>query len=87
MKPSHASFILGYSLTHIYRLKKKLLFSGISGIIRKYSHSPKKIPPSIKNNIVSLYKKYYFDFNIMHFKDKLSESHDIHLSYETTKKF
>jgi len=43
----------------------------------------KKISEEMIKEIIRVRKKFYHDFNIMHFKDKLEEDHDIHLCYES----
>lgn len=82
---SQAAELLGLSYVHISRLKKKVLNGGLEAILRKPPSSPpnQNITHSMIEEIVKLRKAIYYDFNIMHFKDKLDEVHKIHLSYES----
>lgn len=82
IKGYEAASLLGYSQVHISRLKQRLLKCGFKGLLRPKIPSPRKIPTNFKEQIAKLYKSIYYDFNIMHFKDKLEENHKIKLSYE-----
>jgi regulator of replication initiation timing len=82
IKGYQAASFLGYSQVHISRLKQKVLKYGFEGILRPKKESPRKLKESFKEQIANLYKTLYYDFNIMHFKDKLEENHNIKLSYE-----
>jgi len=83
IKGYEAASLLGYTRVHISRLKQKLLKYGFEGILEHKRTSPHKLKDSFKEHIANfLYKKIYYDFNIMHFKDKLEENHNIKLSYE-----
>lgn len=83
IKGYQAAQLLGYTKVHISRLKKRLQKSGFEGLLRPRRTSSKKTHVSLVEEIVKLYKETYYDFNIMHFKDKLQEIHSIKLSYET----
>jgi len=83
LKGTEAAALLGYHPVHISRLKKKVIASGIKGILRPKLPSNRKLPDSLKEQIKSLYRQTYYDFNIRHFNDKLQENHKINLSYET----
>lgn len=85
IKAVEAAAILGYHQVHISRLKAKLLNSDgqITAILRPKLPSMKKVPLRIKEHICKLRKEIYYDFNVMHFLDKLKERHNINYSYET----
>lgn len=85
LKAYEAVDLLDLSYVHISRLKKRVLNEGFEGLLRKVSINPpnKKIFDSTTNEILNLRKDFYYDFNIMHFKDKLEENHNIHLCYES----
>jgi len=83
LKGTQAAVLLGYHPVHISRLKQKVLASGLQGILRPKRPSNRKTPDPLKERLIRLYQKTYFDFNIRHFKDKLEENHKIKLSYET----
>ena len=86
LKATQASQILGLSYVHISRLKQKVLKNGLPGLLRVSRPSPRKIPERTVKSIVHLHREYYWDFNIMHFKDKLIEVHHVKLSYESLRK-
>jgi hypothetical protein len=86
VKAVQASLILGLSYIHTLRLKQKVAQAGLKGLLRGGREAPNKIPHEKVKLIASLYKKYYWDFNIMHFKDKLAQLHNISLSYESIRK-
>ena len=52
---------------------------------RKRQPSPKRIPLKTLEKVLQLYREKYFDFNVRHFHEKLSEEHDIQLSYTWVK--
>lgn len=85
IKNKEAAQILGISYVHVSRIKKKLLKDGFEGILRKQPiHAPnKKITDDIEKEILNLRKDIYYDFNIIHFKEKLEEIHKIKISYES----
>ncbi|GAB6183485.1 ISNCY family transposase [Thermodesulfovibrio hydrogeniphilus] len=83
-----AQEILGLSYRQVLRLKERFKFQGFEGLLRKIPEPPTalKIDSSVKDEIISLRKSLYWDFNILHFKDKLKDVHDINLSYESIRK-
>lgn len=83
-----ASELLGLSYRQVLRLNKRFILHGIEGIIRRTPPQPpnKKVKEHIKQTVLDLRKNLYYDFNILHFKEKLSEIHGINLSYETLRK-
>lgn len=85
IKGVEAALLLGYHVVHISRLKKRYLENGELGLIRKNCTSPKKTKEGMKKKICRLKKKKYYDFNILHFNEKLYEFEDIKLSYETVR--
>ena len=86
LKATQASQLLGLSYIHTLRLKKKVARDGLRGLLRSYRSSPRKIPEKTVKSIVHLRRELYWDFNILHFKDKLEEIHKIFLSYESLRK-
>lgn len=85
LKGVEAAQILGLTPVHISRIKAKLLRGGFEEILRKLPPSPpnKKIPESGLEKILKLRKELYYDFNILHFMDKLHEVHKIPYCYES----
>ncbi|QER42008.1 hypothetical protein F1847_04315 [Thermodesulfobacterium sp. TA1] len=83
-----ASLALGLSYRHTLRLKEKLKNLGLLGLQRTKPKKPPnlKITPELRNTIISLTQKYYFDFNVLHFRDKLIENYGINLIYKSLRK-
>lgn len=86
IKGVQASRVLGYHKVHISRLKKRYLEEGELGMVRKGIPSPRRIKDEIKEQVTRLKQHKYFDFNILHFKERLEELEKINLSYETVRK-
>ena len=88
LKGIEAACILNLTPVHISRLKKKVLRGGFESLLRKPPQEPpnKKISEHDIRKILKLRKSIYYDFNIMHFMDKLNEVHDMHYSYESIRK-
>jgi hypothetical protein len=85
LKGVEAAQALNLTPVHISRLKKKLLKGGFEMLLRKKPEDApnQKISPSRVQRILKLRKELYYDFNIMHFMDKLKEVHKISYSYES----
>ena len=84
LKGTQAAQLLGLSVVHVSRLKKRLLAAGFEGLLQKPALAPgNKIPERDVKAIIRLRKKLYYDFNIMHFMDKLRENHKFVYSYES----
>lgn len=85
LKGTQAAQLLGLSVVHVSRLKKRLLTAGFEGLLQKPALAPpgNKIPERDVKAIMRLRKKLYYDFNIMHFMDKLRENHKFVYSYES----
>jgi len=85
LKGVEAAQVLNLSPVHISRLKTKLLKEGFEGLLRK----PPQLPPNQKisksdiQKILQLRQDIYYDFNIMHFMDKLHEVHKMPYCYES----
>jgi transposase len=86
IKSIQAALILGITPVHLCRLKKRFMQGGLDGLLRPRRSPANKISDAKRTIISDLYKERYPDFNIMHFKDKLSEIHKISLSYESIRK-
>lgn len=87
LKGVEAATLLNLSPVHISRLKTKLLRGGFEEILRKPPPSPpnKKISDADVQKILKLRKELYYDFNIMHFMDKLHEAHKLLYCYESVR--
>jgi len=86
IKGCEAAQMLGYTQVHISRLKKNVKEHGLAAFIRKNRNAHNAIPLKTTKRILSLRKEPYGDLNIMHFRDKLIEAHNIKHSYETLRK-
>jgi len=85
LKGTEAAQLLNLTTVHISRLKKRLLNEGFEGLLRRVACAPpdNKIPNSVINKIMRLRKELYYDFNVMHLKEKLEEIHKLTYSYES----
>lgn len=85
LKGTQAAQILNLTPVHISRLKKRFLKEGFHGLLRKSpaSQPNKKIYDKDVEKILKLRKELYYDFNIMHFMDKLHEFHKMPYCYES----
>ena len=85
LKGTEAAQILNLSTVHISRLKQRFLKDGLGGLLRKSISSPpsNKISEATIEEILSLRKEFYCDFNVMHFMDKLHEVHKMPYCYES----
>lgn len=83
-----AQEILGLSYRQTLRIKERFIREGFEGLRRRKPQRPQalKITPEVKEEIINFRKTLYWDFNILHFKDKLYEDHGITLSYESIRK-
>ena len=85
-KGIEAAELLGFSKVHISRLKKKYIEGGPKALIRKRNPSPKRTKDSVKEKICGLKTTKYYDFNMLHFLEKINEDEGINISYETLRK-
>lgn len=78
-----AQLKLGYSIQHMYRLKKKYKEKGKDGFIHgNRGRKPKiTIDQSLSDNIVLYYNKEFQGFNFNHYKKMLSLEKNINVSY------
>ncbi|MCX7944815.1 MAG: hypothetical protein N2746_09950 [Deltaproteobacteria bacterium] len=72
---------------HMY---DSLLLKKFEYLRRRYSDEKQinnppnlKLIPELKQKILNLRRTLYYDLNILHFKDKLEEEHNINLSHKT----
>ena len=83
-----AAEILGYSARHLRRIRDKYEEWGFEGLHdgRVGKTSPRRIPVAVVEEVLRLYRDEYFDFNIVHFHEKLVEMHEVTVSYTWVKK-
>lgn len=82
-----ASQILGYTDRHMRRVKTKYEREGFHGLYdgRSGRLSPRRISSEVVAEVLRLYREEYFDFNVVHFHEKLVERHEFKHSYTWTK--
>lgn len=88
LKGVEAAEILKLTPVHISRLKARVFKEGFEGILRRSPSSApnKKMTQALEEEILSLRRELYYDFNILHFRDKLEEDHGIKLCYESVRR-
>src|ERR1700676_2438425 len=82
-----AAEIIGVTDRTMRRWRERLEAQGYSGLVdrRKGTPSDKRVPLARVEEVLRLYREVYFDLNIRHFHEKLSEEHGIELSYSWVK--
>ena len=82
-----AAEIIGISNRQLRRRRKRYEVSGYDGLLdrRRGVPSSKRVPQAQAKQVLDLYREQYFDLNVRHFHEKLSEEHQISLSYTWVK--
>ena len=82
-----AAEIIGISCRTMRRWKNRYEERGYDGLFdrRKRRPSPKRVPLKTVERVLQLYRKQYSDLNVKHFHEKLTEVHQIKLSYPWVK--
>lgn len=80
-----AAELLKLTPVHVSRLKQRFLRDGFEGLLRKMPAAPvhNKIPASVIKQIIDLRRTIYYDLNVLHFKEKLAELHQLSYTYES----
>ena len=83
-----AAEIIGGTERTMRRWRERLEAEGYSGLVdrRKGKPSDKRVPLARVEEVLRLYREVYFDLNIRHFHEKLSQEHGIELSYTWVQK-
>ena len=83
-----AAEIIGVTDRTMRRWRERLEGEGVSGLVdrRRGKPSEKRVPLARVEEVLRLYQEVYFDLNIRHFQEKLSEQHGIKLSYTWVQK-
>jgi hypothetical protein len=78
-----AAEIIGISNRQLRRRPKRYEVSGYDGLLdrRRGVPSSNRVPQAQAKQVLDLYREQYFDLNVRHFHEKLSEEHQIGLSY------
>jgi transposase len=82
-----AAEIIGISDRSMRRWRQRYQEHGYDGLFdrRKKRPSPKRVAVATVEQVLQLYREQYFDFNVRHFHEKLTEQHGIDLSYTWVK--
>ena len=82
-----AAEILGVTDRTMRRWRERLEEHGYDGLFdrRKQRPSPKRVAWATMEEVLKLYRERYYDFNVRHFHEKLTEEHGIRLSYTWVK--
>ena len=82
-----AAEIIGVSDRTMRRWRERYEEVGYDGLYdrRKRRPSPKRVPLKTAETVLQLYREKYFDFNVRHFHEKLTEEHAIRISYTWVK--
>ena len=72
----------------VRRWKRRYEEHGYDGLYDRHLKrpSPRRAPLKTVERVLALYRERYFDFNVMHFVEKLHREHEIALSYSWVKK-
>ncbi len=82
-----AAEILDISPRHLRRIKQQYEEFGFHSMFDKRvgRASSRRVPIKTVEEVLRLYRDEYFDFNVVHFHEKLREVHHIEVSYTWTK--
>ena len=82
-----AAEIIGISDRHKRRWRERYEEFGYDGLFdrRRGRPSPQRVPLAQVEQVLGLYRERYPDLNVRHFHEKLSEKHQIKLSYTWVK--
>ncbi len=83
MKDGSERLVLSYR--QVKRIVSRIRKQGDIGIINRSRgrDSNNKISEELYNRVISLYRDKYYDFNLVHTCEKLSENHEIKISDQT----
>src|SRR6202140_788401 len=82
-----AGEIIGISDRQMRRWRERYEEFGVRGLFdrRRGVPSPKRVPLTVLERVLELYRERYFDLNVRHFHEKLTAEHQIELSYSWVK--
>lgn len=82
-----AAEIIGVSPRHMRRWREKYEQFGFHALFdgRRGKTSPRRVPSATLDEVLRLYRAHYFDLNVKHFHEKLTQAHDFAVSYTWTK--
>jgi transposase len=78
-----AAEIIGISDRQLRRRWKRYEVRGYDGLLKRRRGVPSsnRVPQAQAKQVLELYREQYFDLNVRQFHEKLSEEHQISLSY------
>lgn len=87
LKWYQAAEILGISDRQMRRWKVRYECWGYDGLIDRRCRRPssKRVKVEVVREVLRLYRERYYDFNVLHFHEKLKGEHGIELSYSWVK--
>ena len=82
-----AAEIAGLTPRHMRRLRWRYENYGYDGLLdrRRDLPSERRVPLTVVEQVLTLYREQYYDLNVRHFHEKLVEEHGIELSYTWVK--
>ena len=81
-----AAELIGISERQLRRRRKRYEEEGYQGLLdRRRKPSSRRVAKKQADEVLGLYRDKYFDLNVRHFHEKLSEEHQIGLSYTWVK--
>jgi transposase len=82
-----AAEIIGVCDRTMRRWRERYEAGGYDGLYdrRKRRPSPKRVPLRVAEEVLRLYRERYYDFNVRHFHEKLTEVHGLRISYTWVK--
>lgn len=82
-----AAEILGVTPRHMRRWREKYEQFGFHALFdgRRGKSSPRRVPSAVLDAVLTLYREQYFDLNVKHFHEKLTQAHGFAVSYTWTK--
>src|ERR1017187_7599483 len=82
-----AAELMGISERQMRRWRKRFEEQGHQGLLDRRQRKPssRRVPKAQAEEVLRLYRDQYFDLNVRHFHEKLSEEHQIGLSYTWVK--
>lgn len=80
-----AAQLLAKSVRQVRRMKRKVLLSGVQGLVHGNAGRPpwNKLDAHLTERIISLYQTKYTGFNCLHFRDMLEEHEGIRVKRES----
>ncbi len=82
-----AAEIIGISDRQMRRWRERYDQFGFRGLFdrRRGRPAPKRVPVTVMEKVLGLYRDRYFDLNVRHFHEKLEAEHQVKLSYSWVK--